>query len=176
VRKTVGLLNQADELTAEHFRELLSEPYFIPQDTDVFTQLQYFQENKERLGIIVDEYGEVQGLVTLEDIIEEMIGDFTTSTPGTARADAMAWNAKGECLLEGSTPLRDINKKLGLDLPLDGPKTVNGLLLEQLQEIPESPIALKVGGVVIEVVQVQNQSIKVVKLLRPVVIKRWLAA
>jgi len=176
VRKAVGLLNQADELTAEHFRELLTEPYFIPQDTDVFTQLQYFQENKERLGIIVDEYGEVQGLVTLEDIIEEMIGDFTTSTPDTARVDAMAWNPKGECLLEGSTPLRDINKKLGLDLPLDGPKTVNGLLLEQLQDIPEFPIALKVGGIVFEVVQVQNQSIKVVKLLRPVVIKRWLAA
>jgi Mg2+/Co2+ transporter CorB len=176
VRRAVGLLNQADELTVDHFRALLTEPYFIPEDTDVFTQLQYFQENKERLGIIVDEYGEVQGLVTLEDIIEEMIGDFTTSTPGNARADAMAWNAKGECLLEGSTPLRDINKKLSLDLPLDGPKTVNGLLLELLQEIPEFPIALKVGGCVIEVVQVQNQSIKVVKLLRPVVIKRWLAA
>jgi Mg2+/Co2+ transporter CorB len=176
VRKAVALLNQADELTVDHFRALLTEPYFIPQDTAVFTQLQYFQENKERLGIIVDEYGEVQGLVTLEDIIEEMIGDFTTSTPGTARADAMAWNAKGECLLEGSTPLRDINKKLGLDLPLDGPKTVNGLLLEQLQEIPEFPIALKVGQCVIEVVQVQNQSIKIVKLLRPLVIKRWLAA
>jgi Mg2+/Co2+ transporter CorB len=176
VRKAVGLLNQADELTADHFRELLTEPYFIPQDTGVFTQLQYFQENRERLGIIVDEYGEVQGLVTLEDIIEEMIGDFTTSTPGTARADAMAWNTKGECLLEGSTPLRDINKKLGLDLPLDGPKTVNGLLLELLQEIPEFPIALKVGQCVIEVVQVQNQSIKIVKLLRPVAIKRWLAA
>jgi Mg2+/Co2+ transporter CorB len=176
VRKAVGLLNEGDELTTEHLRELLSEPYFIPQDTDVFTQLQYFQENKERLGIIVDEYGEVQGLVTLEDIIEEMIGDFTTSTPGTARADAMAWNAKGECLLEGSTPLRDINKKLGLDLPLDGPKTVNGLLLEQLQEIPEFPIALRIGQCVIEVVQVQNQSIKIVKLLRPAAIKRWLAA
>jgi Mg2+/Co2+ transporter CorB len=176
VRKAVALLNQADELTVDHFRALLTEPYFIPQDTGVFTQLQYFQENKERLGIIVDEYGEVQGLVTLEDIIEEMIGDFTTSTPGTARADAMAWNAKGECLLEGSTPLRDINKKLSLDLPLDGPKTVNGLLLELLQEIPEFPIALKVGQCVIEVVQVQNQSIKIVKLLRPVVIKRWLVA
>jgi Mg2+/Co2+ transporter CorB len=176
VRKAVGLLNRADALTADHFRALLAKPYFIPQDTDVFTQLQYFQENKERLGIIVDEYGELQGLVTLEDIMEEMIGDFTTSTPGAAELDAMAWNAKGECLLEGSTPLRDINKKLGLDLPLDGPKTVNGLLLEQLQEIPEFPIALKVGGCVIEVVQVQNQSIKSVKLLRPLVIKRWLAA
>jgi Mg2+/Co2+ transporter CorB len=176
VRKAVGLLNQADALTKDHIRALLTAPYFIPQDTGVFTQLQYFQENKERLGIIVDEYGEVQGLVTLEDIIEEMIGDFTTSTPDTARVDAMAWNAKGECLLDGSTPLRDINKKLGLDLPLDGPKTVNGLLLEQLQDIPEFPIALKVGQCVIEVVQVQNQSIRSVKLSRPAAIKRWLAA
>jgi Mg2+/Co2+ transporter CorB len=176
VRKAVALLNEEDDLTIEHFRELLTEPYFIPQDTGVFTQLQYFQENKERLGIIVDEYGEVQGLVTLEDIIEEMIGDFTTSTPGAARSDAMAWNAQGEVLLEGTTPLRDINKKLDLNLPLDGPKTVNGLLLEQLQEIPEFPIALKIGNCVIEVVQVQNQAIKVVKLLRPVAVKRWLAA
>jgi len=176
VRKAVALLNEEDDLTIDHFRELLTEPYFIPQDTGVFTQLQYFQENKERLGIIVDEYGEVQGLVTLEDIIEEMIGDFTTSTPGAARSDAMAWNAQGEVLLEGTTPLRDINKKLDLDLPLDGPKTVNGLLLEQLQEIPEFPIALKIGHCVIEVVQVQNQAIKVVKLLRPVAVKRWLAA
>jgi Mg2+/Co2+ transporter CorB len=176
VRKAVGLLNQADALTKDHVRALLTEPYFIPQDTGVFTQLQYFQENKERLGIIVDEYGEVQGLVTLEDIIEEMIGDFTTSAPDTARADAMAWNAKGECLLDGSTPLRDINKKLGLDLPLDGPKTVNGLLLEQLQDIPEFPIALKIGQCVIEVVQVQNQSIRSVKLSRPLAIKGWLAA
>ncbi|MFL6676506.1 MAG: HlyC/CorC family transporter [Massilia sp.] len=167
VRKAVALLNEADELTVEHFRELLAEPYFIPQDTGVFTQLQYFQENRERLGIIVDEYGEVQGLVTLEDIIEEMIGDFTTSMPGAARGDTFAWNADGECLLEGATPLRDINKRLGLDLPLDGPKTVNGLLLEQLQEIPESPIALKIGNCVVEVVQVQNQAIRVVKLLRP---------
>jgi Mg2+/Co2+ transporter CorB len=176
VRKAVALLNEEDDLTTEHFRELLTEPYFIPQDTGVFTQLQYFQENKERLGIIVDEYGEVQGLVTLEDIIEEMIGDFTTSTPGAARSEAMAWSAQGEVLLEGTTPLRDINKKLGLDLPLDGPKTVNGLLLEQLQEIPEFPIALKIGNCVIEVIQVQNQAIKVVKLLRPTAVKRWLAA
>jgi Mg2+/Co2+ transporter CorB len=166
VRKAVALLNQAEELTVQHFRELLSAPYFIPQDTGVFTQLQYFQENRERLGIIVDEYGELQGLVTLEDIIEEMIGEFTTSVPGAARSETFGWNGQGECLLEGATPLRDINKRLGLNFPLDGPKTVNGLLLELLQEIPESPIALRLGQCVIEVVQVQNQAIKVVKLLR----------
>jgi Mg2+/Co2+ transporter CorB len=167
VRKAVGLLNQDDELTVEHFRELLTEPYYIPQDTGVFTQLQYFQENRERLGIIVDEYGEVQGLVTLEDIIEEMIGDFTTSMPGAAHGDGFDWNAQGECLIEGTTPLREINKRLGLNLPLEGPKTVNGLLLELLQDIPDAPIAMKIGDCVIEVVRVQDQAIKMVKLIRP---------
>ncbi len=167
VRKAVALLNQEEELTVEHFRNLLSTPYFIPQDTGVFTQLQYFQENKERLGIIVDEYGEVQGLVTLDDIIEEMIGEFTTSMPGAARADSFGWSEQGECLLEGATALRDINKRLGLNFPLDGPKTLNGMLLELLQDIPEAPISLKAGNCIIEVVQVQNQSIKVVKLIRP---------
>ncbi len=167
IRKAVALLNEADELTVEHFRELLTPPYYIPQDTGVFTQLQYFQENKERLGIIVDEYGEVQGLVTLDDIIEEMIGEFTTSMPGAARSDSFRWNEQGECLLEGSTPLRDINKRLGLNFPLDGPKTLNGLMLELLQDIPESPISLKIGPCVIEVIQVQNQAIKVVKIKRP---------
>ncbi len=167
VRKAVALLNEAEELTVDHFRELLSTPYYIPQDTGVFAQLQYFQENKERLGIIVDEYGEVQGLVTLDDIIEEMIGEFTTSVPGAARSETFGWDAQGECLLEGSTPLRDINKRLAVNFPLDGPKTLNGLMLEQLQDIPDAPISLKIGNCVIEVIQVQNQSIKVVKLKRP---------
>ena len=173
VRKAVGLLREVEELTTDHLRELLVAPYFIPQDTGALDQLQQFQEQRERLGLIVDEYGEVQGLVTLDDIIEEMIGNFTTSMPGGAR-NAVAWNAKGECLLEGSTPLRDINKQLGLSLPLDGPRTINGLLLEQLQDIPEAPISLKIGPCVIEVVQVQNQAIKVVKLLRPAASRRLL--
>jgi Mg2+/Co2+ transporter CorB len=167
VRKAVALLNQDEELTVEHFRALLSSPYFIPQDTGVFTQLQYFQENRERLGIIVDEYGEVQGLVTLDDIIEEMIGEFTTSTPGAARADSFGWSEQGDCLLEGTTALRDINKRLGLAFPLDGPKTVNGMLLELLQDIPDAPICVKIDDCIIEVIQVQNQSIKMVKLRRP---------
>jgi Mg2+/Co2+ transporter CorB len=167
VRHAVALLNEEEELTVQHFRDLLTTPYYIPQDTSVFTQLQYFQENKERLGIIVDEYGEVQGLVTLDDIIEEMIGEFTTSVPGAARSETFGWDGRGECLLEGTTALRDINKKLELDFPLDGPKTLNGLMLEALQEIPEAPISLKIGNVIIEVIQVKNQAIKVVKLRRP---------
>ena len=166
VRKAVALLNQEGELNVEHFRDLLTEPYFIPEDTDVFTQLQYFQENHERLGIIVDEYGEVQGLVTLEDIIEEMIGEFTTSMPGAGHADGFEWDEKDECLLEGSTTLRDINKHLGLELPLDGPKTLNGLLLEVLRDIPEANVSIKIGNCIIEIIQVQNQAIKVVKLIK----------
>ena len=165
VRKAIALLNQEQELTVDHFRALLTPPYFIPEDTDVFTQLQYFQENHERLGIIVDEYGEVQGLVTLDDIIEEMIGEFTTSMPGAARAEAFRWNEQGECLLEGAITLRDINKRLGLHFPLDGPKTLNGLLLEVLQDIPDAGVSLRIGNCVIEIVQVQNQAIKVVKLI-----------
>jgi Mg2+/Co2+ transporter CorB len=166
VRKAMALLAEED-LAAEDFRALLSAPYFIPADTDVFAQLQYFQENHERLAIIVDEYGEVQGLVTLDDIIEEMVGEFTTPAPGAARADAPGWDANGECLVEGSAMLRDLNKRLGLDFPLDGPKTINGLLLEYLQDIPESHVSVKLAGCVIEIIQAQNQAIKVVKLIRP---------
>jgi Mg2+/Co2+ transporter CorB len=165
VRKAMALLNEQEDLTVEHFRELLSQPYFVPEDTDVFTQLQNFQENHERLAIIVDEYGEVQGLVTLDDIIEEMIGEFTTSVPGAARGDSFSWDSKGECLLEGTASLRDINKRLGLSFPLDGPKTLNGLLLEVLQDIPEASVSVKIADCVIEIVQVQHQAIKVVKLI-----------
>jgi Mg2+/Co2+ transporter CorB len=166
VRKAMALLNQEDELTVDHFRALLTQPYFIPPETDLFTQLQYFQENQERLGVIVDEYGEVQGLVTLDDIIEEMVGEFTTSTPSASRADQFGWDKQGECLLEGTTSLRDVNKRLNLTLPIDGPKTLNGLLLEELQDIPEASVSLKIADCVIEIVQVQEQAIKMVKLYR----------
>lgn len=167
VRKAMALLTQEAELTVEHFRQLRTTPYLTPEDTDVFRQLQYFQENHERLGIIVDEYGEVQGLVTLEDIIEEMIGEFTTSKLGAACADSFSWNPQGQCLLKGTTTLRDINKRLSLNFPLEGPKTINGLLLEWLQDIPDNNVTLKIAGCIIEIVQVQNQAMKVAKLFRP---------
>ena len=176
VRKALSLLRETGKLTTGHLRGLVQPPYFIPEDTRALDQLQHFQEARERLGIIVDEYGEVQGLVTLDDIIEEMIGSFTTSVPDDATACTASWNAQGECLLDGSTPLRDINRQLGLDLPLSGPRTLNGLLLETLQDIPEAPIALKIGGCVIEVVLVENQAVKQVKLLRPAPSIRLLVA
>lgn len=167
VRKAIALLNQKHEPTIQDFRQLLTSPYFIPKDTDVFTQLHYFQEKRERFGIIIDEYGEVQGLVTLDDIIEEMIGEFTTSMPGDARSDAFHWDEQGQCILEGTTTLRDINKRLHLNFPVDGPKTLNGLLLEILQDIPEAQISLKIKNCVVEIIQVQNQTIKVVKIMQP---------
>ena len=95
-----------------------------------------------------------------------MIGEFTTSMPGDARADIFDWDAQGCCVLEGSTTLRDINKRLHLDFPLTGPKTINGLLLEILQDIPEVQVALKINNCVVEIIQVHNQSIKVVKLIK----------
>jgi Mg2+/Co2+ transporter CorB len=165
VRKAVALLNQRGPVTVDQLRALLIAPYYIPPDTAVFMQLQNFQEQRERLGIVVDEYGEVQGLVGLDDIIEEMIGEFTTSVPG-ARSGPLSWNADGECLIDGTTALRDINKKLGLSFPLDGPKTVNGMLLELLQDIPDAPISIKIGDCIVEVVKVQHQSISVVRLKR----------
>ncbi|WP_338847686.1 CNNM domain-containing protein [Massilia sp. W12] len=162
VRKALALLN-TEEFSAAHIRPLLSTPYYIPPDTGLFAQLQYFQEKRERLGIIVDEYGEVQGLVTLEDIIEEMIGEFTTSTPGGN--EAFSWNAQRSCQLEGGVALREVNKRLDLHLPLDGPKTLNGLLLEILQEIPDHPVAVRIDDCVFEIVQAQHQAIKTVKLI-----------
>jgi Mg2+/Co2+ transporter CorB len=166
VRRTVSLLNQEEDLTVEDFRDLLTPAYFIPQDTGIFSQLQYFQENRERLAIIVDEYGDVQGLVTLEDIIEEMIGEFTTNLPSAARTDALTWSERGECLLEASATLREINRRLELHFPLDGPKTLNGFLLEYLQDIPDANVSLKAGGCIVEILQVQDQAIKTIRLIK----------
>jgi Mg2+/Co2+ transporter CorB len=174
VRKAASLLR--DGASKERLRALLAPPYFILEDSRVLDQLQYFQEARERLGVVVDEYGEVQGLLALDDIIEEMIGSFTTPQAGSAPEENLAWDAQGACLLDGGTPLRDINKQLGLSLPLEGPRTVNGLLLESLQEIPDAPIALKIGGCVIEVLQVEGQAVKRVKLLRPAPSRRFLVA
>ncbi|CAM2149703.1 putative hemolysin [Pararobbsia alpina] len=166
VRKTLAALHHHEELDRETLRELLAEPYFVPSGTPVFQQLQFFQENRQRIGLIVNEYGEVQGLVTPEDIIEELIGEFTTSIPRSANTRA-GWNASGECIVAGAMPLRELNRWLGLKLPVDGPKTLNGLILEILEEIPEGDVALKIGDCRLEVMQIDNQAVKTVKLFKP---------
>mgnify|MGYP002143986669 FL=1 len=152
-------------LEAVDIRDMLTKPYFIPASTPIYAQLHFFQENRERLGLVVDEYGELLGLVTLEDIIEELIGKFTTSAPDST--DKLCWDANGSVIADGSQHLRVLNRKLGLDLPVDGPKTLNGLVLEHLQDIPESGVSVKIAGVPIEVVQAEDRRIKTVRIFRP---------
>ncbi|KAG0194112.1 hypothetical protein DFQ28_001248 [Apophysomyces sp. BC1034] len=166
VRKTLAALhNQAFE--RDKLRELLTKPYFVPSGTPVFQQLQFFQENRHRIALVVNEYGEVQGLVTPEDIIEELISEFTTTLPRTASDAAGGWGEQGECIVAGSIPLRELNRRLELKLPLDGPKTLNGLILELLEAIPEGDVSLVAGDTRMEVMQIDNQAIRTVKLFRP---------
>lgn len=172
----IGVLHQrrllADAITGNldhaEIRRHLAEPYFIPAATTVYAQLQFFQENRQRIGFVVDEYGEIEGLVTLEDIIEEIIGKFTTSTPVSAE---LAWETdeKGgaSVLVDGARSLRELNRTLDLDFPLDGPKTLNGLILEHLQDIPESGLSVKIKSVPMEIVQAQDRKIRMVRIFRP---------
>jgi Mg2+/Co2+ transporter CorB len=144
---------------------LVVPPYFVPATTPVLAQLQYFQENRERMALVVDEYGELMGLVTLEDILEEIIGKFTTSLPSAA--GALAWDEHGTAAAEGTTPVREVNRALGLALPTDGPKTLNGLILEHLQDIPEADVSIKIGNVPMEIVHAQGRTVKTVRIFRP---------
>ena len=164
LRRVLALMREGD-LERDKLAELLTEPYFIPASTPLFAQLQYFQENRQRFALVVDEYGELQGLTTLEDIIEEIIGEFTTNAPSVATI--RAWDKNDSALVEGASPLRELNRKLGLALPLDGPKTLNGLIIEHFQDIPEAGISLKIAGVPIEIVQTQDRVVKTVRLFKP---------
>jgi Mg2+/Co2+ transporter CorB len=152
-------------LDKEALQALLSEPYFVPASTPVLSQMQYFQENRERIALVVDEYGELMGLVTLEDIIEEIIGKFTTSLP--TAGPALAWDKSGTATAEGTMPVREVNRALGLSLPTDGPKTLNGLIVEHLQDIPEADVSIKIGNVPMEIVHAQGRTIKTVRIFRP---------
>jgi len=164
LRKVLAPL-MAGTLDKEQIEALLAPPYFVPASTPVFVQMQYFQENEERIALVVDEYGELMGLLTLEDIIEEIIGKFTTSVP--AAAHALAWGADGSAMVDGATPVREVNRALGLELPTEGPKTLNGLILEHLRDIPEADVSIKVGEVPLEIVHAQGRSVKTVRIFRP---------
>ncbi len=164
LRRAIALVRDG-ELDKADLEEMLADPYFVPAHTPVFTQLGYFQENRQRVALVVDEWGELQGLVTLEDIIEELVGEFTTSTP--TRSAGYAWDENGSALVEGSTSLRDLNRQLQLSLPLDGPKTLNGLVLEHFQDIPEGGVSARIAGVPMEIVQTQGRLVKTVRIFRP---------
>jgi Mg2+/Co2+ transporter CorB len=151
-----------DDFTKDSLRDVISPPYFIPSGTPLYTQIQQFQENKERIALVVDEYGELKGLITLEDILEEVIGDFTTQSP--SRIGSFHQEEDGGWLVDGSSSLRDLNKKLNLMLPLDGPRTLNGLVLEHFQDIPEASTSFKIGTHILEIVQTQDRVVKSVKI------------
>ena len=165
LRKIMSQLraHSADEtLDKAALMEAISDPYFIPSGTPLYTQIQQFQENKQRVALVVDEYGEFKGLITLEDILEEMIGDFTTQSP--SRLGGFKQETDGSWLVDGSSTLRELNKKLHLEFPLDGPRTLNGLIIEHFEDIPESNTSFKVGKHVLEIVQTQDRIVKSVKI------------
>lgn len=149
-------------VSAEALQELVQEPYFIPSGTPLFTQLQQFQENHRGVGLVVDEYGELLGLITLEDILEEIVGEFATQVP--SQSSAYHPQEDGSWLVEGTAPLRDLNRRLGFNLPLEGPRTLNGLILEHLEDIPEPGTSLKIANHPMDIVQTQDRVIKVVRI------------
>ena len=161
VRAVLSRMHNED-ITAAGLRELMREPCYIPSGTPLLTQLQNFQESQTRMGLVVDEYGEIKGLVTLEDIVEEIIGEFTTQSP--LAATEYLRQPDGSWLVEGSSTLRDLNRKLGLHLPLEGPRTLNGLILEHFQDIPEAGTSLKIANHPMEVVQTQDRVVKVIRI------------
>jgi Mg2+/Co2+ transporter CorB len=164
VRKVLNA-SRNQPLEKDSLREIMREPYFIPEGTPLLQQLTQFQENQRRMALVVDEYGEIQGLVTLQDILEEIVGEFTSQSP--MNTGLYSKQDDGSVIVEGSCPLRVLNRKLGFNFPLDGPKTINGLLLEQLEDIPEPGVALEIGEYPIEILQVQDTMVKVVRLIPP---------
>jgi Mg2+/Co2+ transporter CorB len=164
VRKLLPLLGQ-QVLAAEQVRERIVPPYYIPTGTPLLQQLQMFQDNRQRIGLVVDEYGDVRGLVTLEDIIEEIVGEFTTQAPGIGTA-GLQWAADGKVIVDGSVSLRELNRRLLLNFPLDGPRTLNGLLLEHLQEIPDAACCIRYEDCVAEIIQTDEQAVRSARLIR----------
>ncbi len=138
--------------------------YLIPQGTPLNVQLAKFQRNKERIGLIVDEYGDIQGLITLDDILEEIVGDFTTSM-APAPSDEIHPQPDGSFLVEGSASIRELNKEMHWHLPIDGPRTLNGVILEYLEEIPQPNISVRLAGYPIEILEVENNMVKMARIM-----------
>jgi Mg2+/Co2+ transporter CorB len=153
------------ELTKSELLQYVREPYFVPEGTTLPTQLVQFQKLKRRFALVVDEYGDVQGIVTLEAILEEIVGEFTTRI-GDNHKD-MVRQADGSWLIDGAATLRDINRLLSWQLPVSGPKTLNGLILETLETIPESALSLRIGEYCIEVLQIRDNAVRSARVIPP---------
>lgn len=166
IRKLLSQFRSSQEngtaFDKDSLKEIIAAPYFIPSGTPLYTQIQQFQEKQQRIALVVDEYGEFKGVVTLEDILEEMIGDFTTQSP--TKIGSYHREEDGSWLVDGSSMLRDLNRKLGLTLPLDGPKTLNGLIIEHFEDIPEASTSFRIGCHRLEILQSQDRIVKSVKI------------
>ena len=152
-----------DEITKSAIMQVTREPYFIPETTTLNQQLVHFQKEKRRIGLVVDEYGDVQGIATLEDILEEVIGEFTTDVAASSK-DVHA-QGDGSYIIDGTASLREINKALDWHLPTDGPKTLNGLVVEHLESFPDAGVSFKIGGYYLETLQIKDNVIKTIKVI-----------
>jgi Mg2+/Co2+ transporter CorB len=160
MRQIARLLTH-NELSKEALLAACNEPYFVPEGTPLSTQLINFQKQKRRIGIVVDEYGDVIGIVTLEDILEEIVGDF--SKKDSLRSPDIHPQEDGTQVIDGAAYIREVNKALDWHLPCDGPKTLNGLITEALESIPESAVCLKIGPYRLEILQSSENRVKTVR-------------
>jgi Mg2+/Co2+ transporter CorB len=151
-----------DEINKAELMQLIEEAYFVPESTPLHTQLFKFQNNKKRMAMVVDEYGDVQGIITIEDILEEIVGNFTTNL--SEETDDIHPQQDGSYIIDGTATIREINKALDWDLPLDGPKTLNGLLTEMLEMIPEKNVCVRLPYHCVEILNVQDNAIRTVKM------------
>jgi len=162
--RSTGKLIGIEELNKSALLQETAEPYFIPESTPLHTQLFNFQQKKERMAVVVDEYGAVKGIITLEDILEEIVGEFTTDLAASSKD--IHPQDDGSFLIDGSASVRDINRVLSWDLDSTGAKTLNGLLTESLESIPDSSVCINLEGYYAEIVQVKDNVIKTVKMWR----------
>ena len=151
-----------EEINLSKIKEFIREPYFIPEGTPLSQQLEHFKKQKRRLGIVVDEYGEVKGMVVLDDILEEIVGQFTSSQGESI--EEIKNQHDGSYLVDPRVSIRELNAELKVKLPFDSAKTLNGLILEQLQSIPQHNVSLKIDKLIVEIIQVSKQGIKLVKI------------
>ncbi|GAA0481730.1 MULTISPECIES: HlyC/CorC family transporter [Tatumella] len=159
VREAWRMMTEKKEFTKENLLRAADEIYFIPQGTPLNMQLVKFQRNKKKAGLVIDEYGDIKGLVTIEDILEEIVGDFTTSMSPTLAEEVLPQN-DGSVLVDGSANVREINKVFNWNLPEDGGRTINGMLLEVLEEIPEVNTRVQIGHYAIEILDVQDNMVR----------------
>lgn len=162
VRNLLHLLTRSSGLDKESFMGQIREAYFVPENTPLHTQLMNFRMTKRRIGLVVNEYGDIQGLVTMEDILEEIVGEFTTDP--ASHVKEIHPQGDGAFLVDGSVSIRDLNRVLNLELPTDGPKTINGMILEYLETIPEPGTSLMLSGYPLEIVQTSSNAIKTIRI------------